>query len=40
MTDQATGTAAPGPRGREVVMSFSRINLLAIPVAIAVISSL
>jgi len=37
MTDQVTGTAAPGPGGRDVVMSFSRINLLAIPVAIAVI---
>lgn len=37
MTDPATSMAAPGARGREVVMSFSRINLLAIPVAIAVI---
>lgn len=37
MTDQATGTVAPGPGGRDVVMSFSRINLLAIPVAIAVV---
>jgi hypothetical protein len=37
MTDKATGTAAPRAGGREVVMSFSKINLLAIPVAIAVI---